>query len=124
MYKKLLSTLMTQLLRKKIAMENINDNQKLVQINKDEDIKLIVIQALESSEIHFSFQTLITSIKNRILEFENSYPRRELTINELDIINKTIWDHIWERKLIIDFTDKRLYQNPEIFQFTKVINLK
>lgn len=105
-------------------MGNLNKNQKLVQINKDGAVKLIVIQALESSEIHFSFQTLLRSIRNRILEFENSYPRRELTINELDIINRTIWDHIWERKLIIDFTNLDQYHNPEIFQFTKVVNLK
>ena len=91
---------------------------------QDEGIKSIVLQVLESSETPFTFASILLLIKNKILELENSFPRRELTEAEIYIINKTVWDQIWDRKLMIDFTDERLYHNSEIFNFIKIKNLE
>lgn len=88
-----------------------------------EDFKSIILSEIEQSENNFSINDLITRIK-----YKCDFKKEPNVIyagsiyflgTDLDFINKIIWEQIWDKKLMIDFTDKRQNRNSEIFYFIK-----
>lgn len=102
----------------------LSGNQYLPLTCSREEFQRLVLSEIEQSENHFPFDDLIARIKSKC-DF-----KKELNVNylgtiefqgpDLDFINETIWKQIWNKKLMIDFTLKRPYRNPDIFHFTKI----
>lgn len=91
-----------------------------------EEFRNIVLKEIEQSEIHFSFKILISRIRQKVTfkkELNEIYEGEiDFLGTDLDFINTIIWEQIWDKKLMIDFTDNRQNLNPDIY-FLKNSNL-
>lgn len=90
----------------------------------EDQLKEIVEQSINDESEHFSFQDLLGSIKTKV-EFEEEanteYTSAPKFLPEyLDIINRAIWNKIWDKKLMINFgNEDRPYNESFKFQFIK-----
>jgi len=89
----------------------------------DNEFKEIILKSLADVPTHFTAEDLITSIGNKIdLGGRTNGRITFFTGNEKDSINRLIWEQIWDRKLMIDFTRKKdLFSQTDKIQFIKVI---
>lgn|SRR5690554_3087073 len=77
----------------------------------DDELRLIVEKYIEQSDYDFTFNGLIHYIKQKamqmdLFEKEDNVEYIVIELNRIDIkrINLLIWDMIWDRKIIIDFS--------------------
>jgi hypothetical protein len=88
-----------------------------------EGFQIIILSEIEQSNNHFSFEELISGIKSKCdfkIEHNVNYLGTiDFLKTDFDFINKIIWEQIWDKKLMIDFTVKRQDRNPNIFHFAK-----
>lgn len=88
-----------------------------------EDFKNLILSEIEQSEAHFSSPDLIARI-SRKCDFQKE-PNATYAGSigflgkDLDYINRIVWELIWDKKLMIDFTNNRQNRNSEIFYFIK-----
>lgn len=87
------------------------------------DFKNLILSEIEQSENHFSSHDLIARI-SRQCDFQKepnvTYAGSIGFLgNDLDIINRIIWELIWDKKLMIDFINNRQNHSSEIFYFIK-----
>lgn len=88
-----------------------------------EDFKNLILSEIEQSENHFSSHDLIARI-SRKWDFQKEPNVTYVGSigflgNDLDFINRIIWEQIWDKKLMIDITNNRQIRNSEIFYFIK-----
>lgn len=87
--------------------------------NSQEEFRDIILNEIEQSEHHFIFNDLIARIRSRCSFKEESHENYaggiDFSGTELDFINTLIWEQIWDKKLMIDFTDKRPNHNSDTF---------
>lgn len=90
---------------------------------KIEDLRKIINQSIDECEDHFSFNDLLNQIKPKV-EFDKEPNTQYSTIDfigtDLDFINGITWEQIWDRKLVIDLTNRRPIRDQEIFHFIKI----
>jgi len=104
--------------------KTIMGDQFLPITNTTEDFQRIILSEIEGSENHFDFNGLIARIRSKCefkKEINTTYTGSlDFLGTELDFINKMIWEQIWNKKLMIDFTLNRPHRNPEMFYFIKI----
>ena len=92
----------------------------------DEELKKIVVESIEEFQRRFSIDDLFYSIRNKTT-FEkapntNYSGTIDFTRLDLDNINYLIWEHIWDRKLMIDLTNKKNpFSQSDTIYFIKVV---
>ena len=89
-----------------------------------EEFRTKILAEIEKSEKHFSFNELCSRIRS-LCEFEKDNDTDYLDIIDFqrpdtDYINEIIWELIWNKKLMIDFTKRTQYNNTDMFNFTKL----
>ncbi len=91
-----------------------------------EDFKSLILSEIEQSENHFSSHDLIARI-GRKCDFQKepnvTYAGSIGFLGtDLDFINKVIWKQIWDKKLMIDLTNRKdSFGQTNKIQFIKVI---
>lgn len=90
---------------------------------KTEDLRKIIYLSIDECENHFSFNDLLNQIIPKV-EFEKEqnteYSKIDFNGEDLDFINKVIWEQIWDKVLVIDLTNRRSIRDQEIFHFIKI----
>jgi hypothetical protein len=92
----------------------------------NDDLRSFVEDFIEQSDFYFTFNSLclyIVSLANQkdLFVKESNVEYSEIELNGIDIkrINLIIWDKIWDRKIIIDFS-KDKYQSSNDYRFMKM----
>lgn len=89
----------------------------------EEEFKATILSEIELFEKSFSFLELVENVRRKC-EFKkdsNTEYRDGIDFmgTELSIINAIIWKQIWDKKLMIDFTNNRQNHRPDLFYFIK-----
>lgn len=89
----------------------------------------IIDKAFEDQDISFSFRDFYNHIKRRLeendyLQKEHNveYSSIELRFDVIQSINKFLWDKIWAKQLMIDFSNRNVfgrYSNDD-YMFVRV----
>ena len=88
-----------------------------------EEFKNLILFEIEQSENLFSSRDLIARISRKCDFQKEPNVTYEGSIgflgNDLNFINSVIWEQIWDKKLMIDFTNNRQSRGSEQFYFIK-----
>lgn len=97
----------------------VNGEQYLPIECTTEEFKSLILSEIEQSENHFYFRDLVARINDKCKFKKEPNVTYSGSINfletERDIINRIIWEQIWDKKLMIDFTNNRQNCNSEIY---------
>lgn len=89
----------------------------------EEEFRNKILTEIELFEKSFSFFDLVTKVKPNC-EFKKDsnidyIGGIDFMGSELNFINSIIWEQIWDKKLMIDFTNNRQNHRPDLFYFIK-----
>lgn len=92
----------------------------------DNDLRSLVEDFIEKSDFDFTFNSMCQYIvglakQKNLFDKETNVEYGEIELNGIDLkrINLLIWDMIWDRKIIIDFS-KDSYQDINDYRFMKM----
>lgn len=102
-------------------------------ICENKELKDIISDFIEKRELSFSFKELSNHIK-RVAEENNYFEKEryveytsiELRHDVVQLINEFLWNMIWNKELMIDFSNKNIYgmHSNDDFMFIKVEDKK
>lgn len=99
--------------------KTIYGNQYLPLMYSQEKFRIIILEEIEQSENHFSINELVKIIRSKCFfkKEQNVTYAGEIDFigPDLDFINTIVWEHIWDKKLMIDFTNNSKNRDSDVF---------